>query len=61
MSDIIKDTKKALTQYEVIKELLTLMDDLEKAMSKNDHYEIGRIMFLMRDKLKFLFHGLGGE
>ena len=58
---IIHETKKALTQYQAVKELLSLMDDLEKALQKNDHFEVGRVMANMRDKLIFLFRGLGGK
>jgi len=59
--DIHKQTEKALTQYQAVKELLSLMDDLEKALSKQDHHEIGRIQFEIKSRLIFLFRGLGGR
>lgn len=61
MSDMQTETKKALSQYQTVKELLSLMDDLEKALSKNDHHEIGRIQFEIRSRLILLFRGLGGK
>lgn len=61
MEEIHEQTKKAMSQYQTIKELLALMDELEKALQKNDHYEIGRVMFEIRSRLILLFRGLGGR
>jgi hypothetical protein len=61
MDDIHAQTKKALSQYQTVKELLSLMDDLEKALQKSDHHEIGRVQFEIRSRLILLFRGLGGR
>ena len=59
--EIHSQTKKAMSQYQTVKELLALMDDLEKALHKNDHHEIGRVQFEIRSRLILLFRGLGGD
>jgi len=61
MEEIHNQTKKAMSQYQTVKELLALMEDLEKALQKNDHHEIGRVMFEIRSRLILLFRGLGGD
>ena len=61
MEDIHNQTKKAMSQYQTVKELLSLMDDLEKALQKNDHHEIGRVIFEIKSRLILLFRGLGGS
>jgi hypothetical protein len=39
---------------EKIKEILLIVDLLENAIKKNDHMEVGRQLFHLRDKLKSL-------
>ena len=59
--EIHEQTKKAMSQYQTVKELLSLMDDLAAALQKNDHHEIGRVQFEITSRLIRLFRGLGGD
>ena len=59
--EIHEETKKAISQYETVKELLSLMEDLDKALSKQDWREVGRIQFQINQRLILLFRGLGGD
>jgi hypothetical protein len=65
LDDVFKRAKKITFSAKglsySIKKLLDDVQSLENAIAKNDHVEIGRVLFRIKDLLNYLYVGLGGE